>query len=414
MTQKLYHDDAYQQEFQAQVLERVTVGNRLGLILDKTCFYPTSGGQPHDQGTLNGVPIGDVFEREDDGAVVHVVSGKVEGPVLSTVEGPVLNKGETVHGQIDWERRFDHMQQHTGQHILSQAFLRLLDAETVGFHLSAEASTIDVDKAPLEATQLDEVEELANTIVFADRPVRTYFVDQDRMEDLALRKQPIVTGPIHIVEVGGFDLSPCGGTHVRAAGEVGPIVITKSERRGSETRVEFLCGGRALADYRRQRRIVSELANQFSVGDWELVEAVNRLAEEAKRHRKELNAAKSQLLDYEAARLWAEAEEHGGLRIVRAVLSEGDGGTLKGLAQRLAQKEACVALLGLKGDRAQLAFARSADLPYDMSALLKGACQIIGGGGGGRPEMAQGGGPAGDRLGEALKFALEALRETYQ
>ncbi|HID62092.1 MAG TPA: hypothetical protein EYP49_05045 [Anaerolineae bacterium] len=398
MTQRLYYDDAYRQEFQAQVLERVTVDDGLGLILDKTCFYPTSGGQPHDQGSLNGIPVSDVFER-DDGAVVHVVGGEV---------------GETVHGQIDWERRFDHMQQHTGQHILSQAFLRLLDAETVGFHLGAETSTIDVDKAPLAAAQLDEVEKLANTVVFADRPVRTCFVDQDRVEELALGKRPQVTGPIRIVEVEGFDLSPCGGTHVKAAGEVGPIVITKSERRGSETRVEFLCGGRALADYRRQRRIVSQLANRFSVGDWELVEAVNRLAEEAKRHRKELNVAKDQLLDYEAARLWAEAEERDGLRIVRAILSEGNGETLKGLAQRLAKKEACVAFLGLKGERALLAFARSADLPYDMSALLKGACQIIGGGGGGRPDMAQGGGPAGDRLEEALEFALVALREACQ
>jgi alanyl-tRNA synthetase len=406
MTQKLYHEDAYRQEFQAQVLERVAVSNGLGLILDKTCFYPTSGGQPHDQGTLNGIPVSDVFEREDDGAVVHVVDGEVEGSVL--------RKGETVHGQIDWERRFDHMQQHTGQHILSQAFLRLLDAETVGFHLSAEISTIDVDKAPLEAAQLDKVEELANAIVFADRPVRTYFVDQDRMQDLALRKQPRVTGPIRIIEVEDFDLSPCGGTHVKAAGEVGPVVITKSERRGSETRVEFLCGGRALTDYRRQRRIVSELATRFSVGDWELVEAVNRLAEEAKRYRKELNAARNQLLDYEAARLWAEAEERDGLRIVRTILAEGDSGTLKGLAQRLAEKEACVAFLGLKGDRAQLVFARSANLPYDMSALLKGACQIIGGSGGGRPDMAQGGGPAEDRLEEALEFALRALREAYQ
>jgi alanyl-tRNA synthetase len=398
MTKRLYYDDAYQQEFQAQVLERITVGNRLGLILDKTCFYPTSGGQPHDQGTLNDIPVSDVFEREGDGAMVHVVDGEVGRPTL--------NKGETVHGRIDWERRFDHMQQHTGQHILSQAFLRLLEAETVGFHLGAEASTIDVDKASLEAVQLDEVEKLANTIIFANRAVRTYFADQDRMGDLALRKQPTVTGPIRVVEVESFDLSPCGGTHVKAAGEVGPIVITKSERRGSETRVEFLCGGRALADYRRQRRIVSELANQFSVGGWELVEAVNRLVEETKRHRKELNAAKDRLLDYAATRLWAEAEERGNLRIVRAVLSEGDSETLKGLAQRLAKREACIALLGLKGDRALLAFARSADLPYDMSSLLKGACQIIGGGGGGRPDMAQGGGPAGDRLEEALEFAL--------
>jgi alanyl-tRNA synthetase len=338
----------------------------------------------------------------------------MEEPGLNSLAPPGINKGKTVQGQIDWKRRFDYMQQHTGQHILSQAFLQLLDAETVGFHLGAEASTIDVDKVPPNAAQLDKVEELANTIVFADHPVQTYFADKELMADLALRKQPVVTGPIRIVEVEGFDLSPCGGTHVKATGEVGPIVITKSERRGSETRVEFLCGGRALADYRRQRCIVSELANQFSVGDWELVEAVNRLVEKAKHHRKELNAAKEQLLDYEAARLWAEAEERGSLRIVKAILSEGDGETLKGLAQRLARKEACVALLGLKGDKVLLAFACSADLPYDMSTILKGACQIIGGGGGGRPDMAQGGGPAIDRLEEALDFALKAFREVHQ
>jgi len=405
MTRKLYHDNAYQQEFQAQVRERVTVGNRLGLILDKTCFYPTSGGQPHDQGTLNGFPVNDVFEREDDGAVVHIVSG--EG------KEPVPDKGATVQGRIDWKRRFDHMQQHTGQHILSQAFLRLLGAETVGFHLGARASTIDVDKAPLEAGQLEQVEELANTIVFANLPVRTYFLDREHMEGLALRKQPVVTGPIRIVEVEGFDVSPCGGTHVKATGEVGLIVITRSERHGPETRLEFLCGGRALAEYRRQKRIVNELANQFSVGDWELGEAVNRLAEEARRSHKELNMAQDRLLDCEAARLWAEAEERGGLRLVRAVLSEGDGGTLKGLAQRLARREACVALLGLKkSDGALLAFARSADLPYDMGALLKEACQIIGGSGGGRPDMAQGGGPTRDKLEQALEFARRTLEET--
>ncbi len=406
MTQRLYYDDAYQQEFQAQVLEKVAVDDGLGLILDKTCFYPTSGGQPHDQGTLNGIPVSEVFEREDDGAVVHVVS--------DVAEGPTLEEGRTVHGQIDWERRFDHMQQHTGQHILSQAFLRLLDAETVGFHLGAQTSTIDVDKAPLVTAQLDEVENLANAIVFADRPVRTYFIEQDHAQDLTLRKQPKVTGAIRIVEIEGFDLSPCGGTHVKAAGEVGPIVITRSERRGAETRVEFLCGRRALADYRRQRRIVGELANRFSVGDWGVVEAVNRLVEEAKRHRKELNAAKDQLLDYEAARLWAEAEEHDGLRIVKAILSEGDGETLKGLARRLAKKESCVALLGLKSEKTLLVFARSPDLPHDMSALLKRTCQVVGGGGGGHPDMAQGGGLAGDRLEEALEFARKALKETYQ
>lgn len=362
--------------------------------MDRTCFYPTSGGQPHDRGTLNGVPVTNVLEREDK-AIVHVLAAELDGDV--------------VHGVIDWQRRFDHMQQHTGQHILSQAFIKVLNAETVGFHLGEEASTIDVDKAPLAVAQLDRVEDLANEIVFADRPVKTYSVAETELVSLPLRKLPVVEMPIRIVEVEGFDYSPCGGTHCRRTGEVGLIKITRVERRGQDTRIEFLCGGRALADYRGKNRTVNELANRFSVGAWELTEAVDRLAEELKGSKKELNAAKTQLLDQEAAGLLAEAEQYGDFCVVRKVFVDRDGDEVKRLAQRLIETEGTVAILGSAGDKAQLVFACSVDLPYDMNHLLKKACQVVGGGGGGQRHFAQGGGSDGSKVGEALEMARSAL-----
>jgi alanyl-tRNA synthetase len=394
MTERLYYLDPYRLEFEARVVEWTSVGAEPVVVLDRTCFYPTSGGQPHDEGTLNGLPVINVWEREDK-AIVHVLAAELEG--------------DLVHGVIDWERRFDHMQQHTGQHILSQAFLETLKAETVGFHLGEEASTIDVDQAPLAVAQLDRVEDLANGIVFADRPVKTYSIAETELASLPLRKLPTVEMPVRIVEVEGFDYSPCGGTHCQRTGEVGLIKITRVERRGQDTRIEFLCGGRALVDYRSKNRTVNELANRFTVGVWELSEAVDRLAEELKSSRRELNAAKNQLLDQEVARLRAEAEQRGDVRVVRKVFTDREGGEVKRLAQRLIESEGIVALLGLAGEKAQLVFACSADLPYDMNDLLKKVCQVVGGGGGGQRHFAQGGGSDGSKVGEALEIAHAAL-----
>ena len=396
MTERLYYLDPYRLEFEARVVERASVDAKPVVILESTCFYPTSGGQPHDEGHLNGAPVINVFEREDK-AVVHVLATEL--------------KGDLVHGMVDWERRFDHMQQHTGQHILSQAFLQTLKAETVGFHLSKEASTIDVDKAPLAASQLGRVEDLTNEIVFADRPVETYLAAETGLAGLPLRKLPVVETPIRIVEVEGFDYSPCGGTHCRRTGEVGLVKITRVERRGQDTRVEFLCGGRALADYRGKNHTVNELANRFSVGAWELAEAVERLAEEVKSSKRKLNAAKNRLLDYEAAELLAEAEQHDDVRIVKKVFIDRDGEEVRRLALRLMESEGSVALLGLAGEKVQLFFACSADLSYDMNGLLKKACQVVGGGGGGRRHFAQGGGSDGGKVGEALEIARERLLE---
>jgi alanyl-tRNA synthetase len=397
---RLYYADAYLREFDARVIERLTWNSRPAVILESTAFYPTTGGQPHDTGTLNGVDVIDVVERESDGAVVHVLAGELQG--------------DTVHGEIGWARRFDHIQQHTGQHILSQAFTVALAADTVSFHLGAEVSTVDLNRVSLSEDQLDKAEALANEVVFSDRSVRARFVDREELATLPLRQPPQVAGPVRIVEVAGFDWSPCGGTHCRRTGEVGLIKIVRAERRGAETRVHFLCGERALADYRRKNRLVLDLAARFSVGDWELTDAVERLSEEARANRKQVRAFQEQLLDYEAAALVAGAEKLGGARVVRRAYTDRTVDEIRHLAQRLTAEPGVIALLGQGsvGGKAQLVFARSADLPHDMNVLLRTACRAVGGGGGGRPNFAQGGGPDGARVEEALAAAWEQISKS--
>jgi len=397
---RLYYADAYLRAFDARVIERLTWDGRPAVVLERTAFYPTSGGQPNDTGSLDGVQVVDVVEREADGAVVHILADELPG--------------DTVHGEINWVRRFDHMQQHTGQHILSQAFTIALEADTVGFHLGGEVSTIDLNRAPLSEDQLNQVEGLANEVVFSNKLVDARFVDRRELEKLPLRKPPQVTGPIRIVEVAGFDWSPCGGTHCQRTGEVGIIKVVRAERRGAETRVHFLCGERALADYRRKNRLVLDLAARFSVGDWELADAVERLSEEARTYHKQVRALQEQLLDYEAAALIAGAEKLAGAWVVRRTYTDRSVDEIRHLAQRLTAEPGVIALLGQgsAGEKVQLVFARSADLTYDMNALLRAACQVIGGSGGGRPNFAQGGGPDGARVEEALTVAWEQISES--
>jgi len=394
MTLRLYYEDAYRTEFDAQILRSIP-GERgtAGVILDRTCFYPTSGGQPCDRGTLDTQPVFDVVE--EDGEIVHWIAGRIQGP--------------TVHGRIIWPRRFDHMQQHTGQHILSQAFLKASDAQTVSFHLGEEFSTIDLDRATLEASEAEAIEDLANEIVFANRVVITRFVAPDELFALELRKAPSVERDIRIVEIEGFDRSPCGGTHCSRTGEVGPIAIRKWERRGQEIRVEFVCGWRALRDYRWKTATVNELALAFSVKDRELSAAVLRLMQEAADNRRELHRLQDELLAAEAAKLLNEASWWNDTRIVLRAFDEREPQEVRKLASLLVEGQKTIALLGISGKQARLVFARTADSPADMAALLKKTCLTFGGSGGGQPFLAQGGGFAGDKVGEALDFAYHTL-----
>ena len=397
MTERLYYEDAYLTRFSARVVDRQAWEGHTAVVLDRTLFYPTGGGQPHDVGALQGVGVRDVVEGEDGGAIIHVLAGPLDG--------------DEVEGQVDWDRRFDLMQQHTGQHILSAAFVECLAANTVGFHLSEEYATIDLDRAPLEAEELAQVEHLSNRIVQENRAVSARFVADEDIPSLELRKPLAHEGPVRVVEIPGFDCCACGGTHVRATGEIGLIKIVRSERRGAETRVEFLCGRRALADYAAKNCLVMDLAREFTVGHWELGDLVHRMADDLKDTRRELRRARDGLLDAEATALWHEAPVVGGVRVVKAYMPGRTVQDAKHLAQRLVDRSRTAVLIGggESGAKGHFTFARSGDVDLHMGSLVRQACQAIGGGGGGRPEFAQGGGPQGDRVAEALDAAFETV-----
>lgn len=273
MTERLYYTDAYLRTFTSCVVAFAlngTWGGRPGVTLDRTAFYPTSGGQPHDTGTLGGAAVVDVVEV--NGSIVHIVGGLDGVPPASSA----LAVGAEVEGTVDWERRFDHMQQHTGQHVLSAVFARELGAETVSVHLDG-SSTLDLAISSLEPEAARRVEDAANRIVFENRPVTVRFVSEAEAAQLGLRRPPQRSGTIRVVEVLDCDRSACGGTHVRSTGEIGPIVLRRWERTKGQIRVEFLAGRRAIDDYRWKHALITEWSGRLTVGERDLHGALDKL-----------------------------------------------------------------------------------------------------------------------------------------
>ncbi len=394
MTVRLYYWDAHLLSFDANVVRSWPQDEHNAVVLDRTAFYPTSGGQPHDTGTIEDVAVIDAYE--EDGDVVHLLAAK----------SPLA----TVHGEVNWARRFDHMQQHTGQHILSQAFLLETNAQTVSFHLGEHISTIDLDCGRVSSEQIDHVQDLANEIVVQNRPIIIRSLAPEEVPAARLRKPPSVKGTVRVVEVEDFDLSACGGTHLRSTGETGSIFIRRWERQRKRVRVEFLCGWRALRDHRRKNADILHLAHSFSVGEGEVIEAIERLQADAQACQRTLKRLREQSLDWEALTLLSEAPAHGDCRIVVRAFEGRDPQEIRILALRLVREEQTVALLGAVNDMGRLFFARSAGLPVDMNELLQETCRAIGeGGGGGRPNLAQGGGLSGQKVQEALALALQRL-----
>jgi alanyl-tRNA synthetase len=406
MTERLYYADSYCTRFSATVVERLTWESHPAVVLDRSAFYPASGGQPADRGRLGEVAVLDAAVREGDGAVIHIL------------ERALPEASVEIEGEIDWPRRFDHMQQHTGQHILSAAFEQMLDADTVGVHLGAELSTVDIHVARLDPAAVESVEELANQMIWKDCPVGARFVGPDELAALPLRRPPAVSGPVRVVEIANlpaspsawlrpcsgqsFDVNPCGGTHVARTGEIGLIKVIRLDRRANETRVEFLCGGRALRDYRAKNALVNQLAGALTVGYWELGQAVERLQGEAKQLRKSLRRARMQLVSAQATELAEAAVARGPYRAVwqlweQSASSPGKSPEeLRALAHDLAQRCGVVALLAGVGERTHLCFACVEESDLDAAALLREACEQLGGKGGGQPHLAQGSAPATD------------------
>jgi len=401
LTKRLYYQDSYLKEFKAKVLKKLKIDNQPAVVLDETAFYPTSGGQPYDKGVIQDVPVVEVVEEGD--AIIHILKEELKEKINSEVVG-----------KIDWKRRFDHMQQHLGQHILSGALMEIWGAETVSFHLGEEVCTLDIAKEKLSEEEAKETEECANEIIFDNRPVKCYFVEgEEELKRLNLRKVPEKTGKIRIIEVEDFDLSACGGTHCRATGEVGMIKITKWEKRGEKIRLEFICGRRAWKDYFWKNEVIKNISNKLTIKDSELGEAIDRMLEERKEIGKELKEFKEKLQEYKAKRLIDESSlKDNRIKIINKVFEEDNFQEVKELVQKIINlDESVVVLLGVKSEGAKILFACSRALKYDMNRLIREAEKFIEGRGGGAPNFAQAGGKRAEGIEDALNFALEHFQE---
>ena len=380
--QRIYYTDPSCRVFDAVVTGVVEYQGRPGVILDRTAFYPTSGGQPFDTGRLEST---DVVETIDvGGRVVHVLSRP-------------LSDGARVRGEIDWTRRFDHMQQHTGQHVLSAAFARLFDNQTVGFHMGDDLSSIDLERE-MSAAEIERAVDDANGVVWANRPVSIRFVSPEEAARLRLRKEPAREGTLRLIEIDGVDVSACGGTHVASTGAIGIIAVMSSERLRGGARLTFVCGRRALQALRLHRDAVAGSVRVLSVLPAELPAAIERLQAELKDQRKSISRQQDALAVHEATRLLAAAGSAAAdskRRVVVEALDGWDATGLKAIASAMTAQAAVAVALFSSSPPAFAVVARSADVDRDAAAILKRLIEQFGGRGGGRRDLAQAGGLTG-------------------
>ena len=397
MTRRLYYEDSRRQQFQAAVVTARPEGGDTLVLLDATAFYPGGGGQPSDRGLLGDRPVRDVIV--EDGKIWH----RLEGTVAPE---------PSVEGRLDWERRFDHMQQHTGQHLLSRAFVEVAKADTRSFHLGDLVVTIDVDLPEPASALLRRVEDLANRIVWEDRPVLTHVVPPEKARAFPLRKAPDVEGDVRVVEVEGFDWAVCGGTHVARSGEVGMIAIVGTERYKGGTRVSFVCGGRALRRLREATDLLRTLCLEFTSGEEDLPRAITRLKSEQKRLEARLKPLLAESLAREAESLLAEAERGRAGPVVARYFPERSAEEVSALAGQVAARGGIALFAAGAGGAAgaeEIARAHFSAPKGTISvgAILAGLCRSHGAKGGGRPEAAQGAIPAG-RAADAIEAARRA------
>ncbi len=390
MTERLYYTDAYLQTCDATVVRVEDRGGRTALVLDRTVFYPASGGQPFDTGRIEAgqsgqsiCPVVDVIDGED-GAVVHIVEAPRDR----------LAAGQRVRGAIDWGRRFDHMQQHTGQHVLSAAIDRLFGVRTVSFHLGAEASSIDLSRE-LSRQEIHAAETEANTVIWQDRPVAVRFVSAEEAARLPLRKESEREGTLRLIDVEGFDLSACGGTHVARTGGIGIVAIGSTERFKGGQRVEFFCGGRAQTRFRSMHDTLAGAVRLLSIAPADLPVAIERLQAESRERQRSVAALHEELAHSRAEALAASADVLPAGRLVAGAL-DADANGLKAIASSLTARPGYIAVLVSTAKPAVVVVARSADVATAANQVIAALTARFGGRGGGKPDLAQAGGLDGD------------------
>ena len=381
MTSRLYYKDAYRSTFDGRITELADDGRRV--YLDESAFYPTSGGQPYDLGTLDGIAVSDVIDEDD--RVAHVLAAPV-----------ARNVGDSLRGEVDWHRRFDHMQQHTGQHLLSAVFEDLFGYPTVSVHFGADRSSLDLDVGSIDAARLGDAERRANEIIWENRLVSVSFEDSATVT--GLRKPPPREGTLRIVTIDALDRSACGGTHVRTTGEIGALTLRGTERMRKQTRVEFLCGARVVRQARADFDALSAIALSVKASITEapaLVVSQGEQLREAATIRKRLE---TELAEFQAKELYdTTAATPGGVRVAISRREAGSLEDVRPLAQAFASRSRTVFVASVASP-ATVLVAAADDAGIDAGAVLKAALAAAGGRGGGSPRLAQGTVPNAEAL----------------
>ncbi len=391
-TKRLYHEDAYLLDFEAEVVARTEHEGLPAVVLDRTVFYPESGGQPWDKGTLGGAEVVKVLDI--DGTILHVLEHEIGA--------------SPARGRVHWATRFDHMQQHTGQHILSQAFWELLNGETLSFHMGPDVSTLEIGLRAISDAEWDRVEDRANGIVWENREVKTYFVPEEKMGEVPLRRPPKKQGLLRVVEVDGFDYSACGGTHCRRTGEVGLIKLAGVEKIRGNLRFEFLCGARALRDCRAKDRAVRKLAATFSCSEGDVVAQVERLAADGKAMKKRSRRLEERLAGFEAQEVVRAAAGP----IISGLLEDKTPEEARFLALNVIKSGEFAVVYGVAAEgQAHLIVARSESLKTDLRQLVPVIGAVLSVKGGGSPSLVELVAAEKIRLREAVGAAVSWLKE---
>ncbi|MCA1061774.1 DHHA1 domain-containing protein [Rossellomorea aquimaris] len=395
MTVKQYYQDAYMKTFQTSIQEQQQDKSGWYVVLEETAFYPTGGGQPYDTGTLKGKRIIDVEE--------------VNGEIRHYIEEPIADISGVIEGQIDWERRFDHMQQHAGQHILSAAFAEALQYETISFHLGKEFLTIDLNVSDISHSDAQKAEELANRIIQESRTIETKWVTEAELTQYPLRKQPSVTDEIRLVIIPDFDYNGCGGTHPRSTSEVGAIKILDWEKHKGHIRLQFICGNRVLYQLHRKHGLLKELTSVLQAPEENMVSTSEQLIAKQKEQEKALEGLKEVLLTYEAEGLLGVQKDD--YTLIQKSYTDRPIQELQKIAQHIISKrEEAIVLLVVQNDQKLQLVAAKGSLPnVNLREVAQKVFPLINGKGGGKESFVQGGGEAIMRKEELLEALIKQI-----
>ena len=398
MTEKLYYQDTFLREFTADIISYKEKDGEYHLVLDQTAFYPEGGGQLADRGFIGQSEVQYVYD--EDGNVYHVVDELPE-------------KKDNVPCEIDWDRRFDLMQQHTGQHLLSALLENIFQTKTIGFHMSETYTTVDTDRE-LSKKDIELLEEKVNDIIYQNRNIKAEYPGPEKLKDLSLRKEPVVEEDIRIVKIEGIDISPCGGTHLLKTGQVGIVSVIYAENYKGGMRITFLCGKRALNDYKNKNKIIAGLRNSLSVQNEDINSEINRFKEDLDQKESLISDLKDELLNYRVENLMAGAEESKEYRIIKNTYSNQSYSDVNLVAKKLVEYENNIVVFGQKEDETtRMIMAKSDNInELNMNDLIGEVMPLLNGNGGGNEYFAQGGGSNPSSLNDVVEKAYELVNQS--